>query len=125
MGPAKHTKKTRKGTRGVGWVAHITSRDPRIGRGTRSCAIRRGMSKKRASAIFDLSLRVGRPLRVGPPYLCVLRGLLCKFFLLSVRARFKIGSLKSSRNCAMLHVIGAKRWVGNTGVPKVRSRVVF
>ena len=27
--------------------------------GTRSCAIRRGMSKKRATAIFDLSLRVG------------------------------------------------------------------
>ena len=26
--------------------------------GTRSCAIRRGMSKKRATAIFDLSLRV-------------------------------------------------------------------
>ena len=31
--------------------------DPAVGR--RSCAIRRGMSKKRATAIFDLSLRVG------------------------------------------------------------------
>ena len=76
--------------RGVGWEAHVTSRDPTLDAvGTRSCAIRRGMSKKRATAIFDLSLRV------GPPSLCVLRGLLCKFSLLpSVRARFKNGSLK-------------------------------
>ena len=45
--------------RGVGWEAHVTSRDPTLDAvGTRSCAIRRGMSKKRATAIFDLSLRV-------------------------------------------------------------------
>ena len=43
----------------MGWEAHVTSRDPTFGRGTRSCAIRRGISKKRATAIFDLSLRVG------------------------------------------------------------------
>ena len=44
---------------------HVTSRDPTLNAvGTRSCAIRRGMSKKRATAIFDLSLRVGpRPIR--------------------------------------------------------------
>src|SRR5271166_3164579 len=40
--------------------AHVTPRDPTLDAvGTRSCAIRRGMSKKRATAIFDLSLRVG------------------------------------------------------------------
>ena len=45
---------------GVGWKADVTSRDPTLDAvGTRSCAIRRGMSKKRATAIFDLSLRVG------------------------------------------------------------------
>ena len=45
MGPAKHAK------RGVGWEAHVTSRDPTLDAvGTRSCAIRRGMSKKRAMA---------------------------------------------------------------------------
>ena len=44
----------------MGWEAHVTSRDPTLDAvGTRSCAIRRGMSKKRATAIFDLSLRVG------------------------------------------------------------------
>src|SRR5208283_4824561 len=81
---------TRKGMRGVGWEAYVTSRDPTLEAvGTRSCAIRRGMSKKRATAIFD------RSLRVGPPSLCVLRGLLCKFSLLpSVRAGFKSGSPK-------------------------------
>ena len=50
--------------RGVGWEAHVTSRDPTLDAvgtrsRTRSSAIRRGMSKKRATAIFDLSLRVG------------------------------------------------------------------
>jgi hypothetical protein len=46
--------------RGVGWEVHVTSRDPTLNAvGTRSCAIRRGMSRKRATAIFDLSLRVG------------------------------------------------------------------
>ena len=60
MGPAKHAKTREKGMRGVGWEAHVTSRDPTLDAvGTRSCAIRRGMSKKRATAIFDLSLRVG------------------------------------------------------------------
>ena len=52
--------------RGVGWEAHVTSRDPALDAvGTRSCAIRRGMSKKSAAEIFDLSLRVGPSLRVG------------------------------------------------------------
>ena len=50
--------------RGVGWEADVTAR-PDIGRGRdgpkHSCAIRRGMSKKRATAIFDLSLGVCRP----------------------------------------------------------------
>ena len=61
-GARETREKTRKGMRGVGWEAHVTSRDPTLDAvGTRSCAIRRGMSKKRATAIFDLSLRVGRP----------------------------------------------------------------
>ena len=39
--------------RGVGWEAHVTSRDPTLDAvGTRSCAIRRGMSKKRATTIL-------------------------------------------------------------------------
>ena len=43
----------------MGREVHVTSRDPTLNAvGTRSCAIRRGMSKKRATAIFDLSLRV-------------------------------------------------------------------
>ena len=43
--------------RGVGWEADVTSRDPTLDAvGTRSCAIRRRMPKKRATAIFDLSL---------------------------------------------------------------------
>jgi hypothetical protein len=41
-------------------ITHVTSRDPTLDAvGTRSCAIRHGMSKKRATAIFDPSLRVG------------------------------------------------------------------
>ena len=73
-GARETREKTRKGMRGVGREIHVTSRDPTLNAvGTRSCAIRRGMSKKRATAIFDLSLRV------GPPSLCVLRSLLCKF----------------------------------------------
>src|SRR5271165_2172162 len=77
MGARETREKTRKGMRGAGWEAHVASRDPTLDVvGTRSCAIRRGMSKKRATAIFDLSLRV------GPPSLCVLRGLLCKFHVL-------------------------------------------
>jgi hypothetical protein len=48
-------RNTRKGMRGVSWEAHVTSRDPTLDAvGTRSCAIRRRMSKKRATAIFDL-----------------------------------------------------------------------
>jgi hypothetical protein len=47
---ARETReKTRKGMRGVGWEAHVTSQDPTLDAvGTHSCAIRRGMSKKRA-----------------------------------------------------------------------------
>jgi hypothetical protein len=42
----------------MGGPCHIAR--PDIGRGrTRSCAIRRGMSKKHPTAIFELSLRVG------------------------------------------------------------------
>jgi hypothetical protein len=53
-GPAKHAKKTPNVMTGVGLEAHVTSRDPTLDAvGTRSCAIRRGMSKKRATAIFD------------------------------------------------------------------------
>src|SRR5271166_2715342 len=56
-GARETREKTRKGMRGMGWEAHVTSRDPTLDAvGTHSCAIRRGMSKKRASAIFDLSL---------------------------------------------------------------------
>ena len=78
----------------MGWEAHVTSLDPTLDIGTRSCAIRRGMSKKRATAIFDLSLRVGPPFERAPA-LCVLRGLLCKFSLLSsVSPRFRSGGLK-------------------------------
>ena len=40
-----------------GGPCHIAR--PDIERGTHSCAIPLGMSKKRATAIFDLSLRVG------------------------------------------------------------------
>jgi hypothetical protein len=62
MGARETREKTRKGMRGVGWEAHVTSRDPTLNAvGTRSCAIRSGMSKKRATAIFDLSLGVCRP----------------------------------------------------------------
>jgi hypothetical protein len=51
----------------VGREVHVTSRDPTLNAvGTRSCAIRRGMSKKLATAIFDLSLRVGRPSELVP-----------------------------------------------------------
>src|SRR5208337_3002817 len=58
MGPAKHAKRRERGREvWAGRPAHVTSRDPTLDAvGTRSCAIRRGMSKKRASAIFDLSL---------------------------------------------------------------------
>jgi hypothetical protein len=63
-GARETREKTRKRMRGVGWEAHVRSRDPTLDAvGTRSCAIRRGMSKRRATAIFDLSLRVGP----GPP----------------------------------------------------------
>src|SRR5260370_31919814 len=59
-GARETREKTRKGMRGVGWEAHVTSRDPTLDAvATRSCAIRRGISKKPATAIFDLSLRVG------------------------------------------------------------------
>ena len=65
MGPAKHAKR-RERVRGVGREADFTSRDPTLNVvGTRSCAIRRGISKKRATAIFDLSLRVGHPSEFG------------------------------------------------------------
>ena len=47
-------------------TTHVASRDPTLDAvGTRSCAIRRGMPKKRATAIFDLSLRVS-PSEVAP-----------------------------------------------------------
>jgi hypothetical protein len=55
-GARETREKTRKGMRGVGREMHVTSRDPTLNAvGTRSCAIRRGMSKKRATAIslFD------------------------------------------------------------------------
>ena len=49
-GARETREKTRKGMRGVCWEAHVTSRDPTLDAvGTRSCAIRRGMSKKRAT----------------------------------------------------------------------------
>ena len=62
---------------GVGWKADVTSRDPTLDAvGTRSCAIRRGMSKKRATAIFDLSLRVGPvPFSLFPDRILVMRAL--------------------------------------------------
>src|SRR5271165_2440211 len=45
-GARETREKTRKGMRGVGWEVHVTSRDPTLDAvGTRSCAIRRGMSK--------------------------------------------------------------------------------
>ena len=58
-GARETREKTRKRMRGrgLGGPCHIAR--PDIGQGTRSCAIRRGMSKNRATAIFDLSLRVG------------------------------------------------------------------
>src|SRR5271166_1248711 len=67
MGPAKHAKRRERGREvWAGRPAHVTSRDPTLDAvGTRSCAIRRGMSKKRATAIFDLSLRVGRNWEIG------------------------------------------------------------
>src|SRR5271166_1522636 len=44
---------------GMPSITHVTSRDPTLDAvGTRSCVIRRGTFKKRATAIFDLSLRV-------------------------------------------------------------------
>ena len=48
-------RNTPNGMTGVGWEAHVTSRDPTLDAvgtrsRTRSCAIRRGMSKKRATA---------------------------------------------------------------------------
>src|SRR5260370_22336157 len=59
-GARETREKTRKGMRGVGWEAHVTSRDPILDAvGTRSCAIRRGMFKKRATAIFDLPKKWG------------------------------------------------------------------
>ena len=63
-GPRETREKTRKGMRGVVWEAHATSRDPTLDAvgtrsWTRSCAIRRGMSKKRATAIFDLPKKWG------------------------------------------------------------------
>jgi hypothetical protein len=63
-------EKTRKGMRGVGWEAYVTSRDPILAAvGTRSCAIRRGMSKKCATEIFGLSLRVGpSPMNLGKEF---------------------------------------------------------
>src|SRR5208337_3477446 len=57
-------------------------------------------------------------LRVGPPGLFV--AFCVNSLLPSVRARFKSGSLKSSRNCAMFHVSRAK----NTKVPGM-SRLMF
>src|SRR5271165_4385145 len=63
MGPAKQTREnTRKGMRAVGWGPRHIAR-PDIGRGRD--ALRRGMSKKRATPIFDLSLRV-----VPAPHVC-------------------------------------------------------
>src|SRR5271166_5193033 len=60
----RNTRKDAKGDERCGLGAHVTSRDPTLDAvGTRSCAIRRGMSKKRATPIFDLSLRVVRNLR--------------------------------------------------------------
>jgi hypothetical protein len=44
--------------RGVGRDDPCRIARPDVGQGTRSRAIRRGMAKKRATAIFDLSLRV-------------------------------------------------------------------
>jgi hypothetical protein len=62
----RNTRKDAKGDQRWGREMHFTSRDPTLNAvGTRSCAIRRGMAKKPATAIFDLSLRVGS-LRVGP-----------------------------------------------------------
>ena len=55
----QNTRKDAKGDEGCGLGGPCRIARPDIGRGTRSCAIRRGMSKKRATAIFDLSLRVG------------------------------------------------------------------
>jgi hypothetical protein len=52
MGARETREKTRKGMRGVGWEVHVTSRDPTLDAGTRSCAIRRAMFKKRATAIW-------------------------------------------------------------------------
>ena len=53
----RNTRKDAKGDERCGWEAHVTSRDPTLDAvGTRSCAIRRGMSKKPATAILDLSL---------------------------------------------------------------------
>ena len=95
MGPAKHAEKTRKGMGGVGWEAHATLRDPTLDAvGTRSCAIRRGTSKNVQRQYLTCPSELVPP-RVSYPSLCVLRGLLCKFSLLSsVRARFESGSLK-------------------------------
>ena len=46
-GARETREKTRKGMRGVGWEAHVTSRDPTLDAvGTRSCVIRRGMVQK-------------------------------------------------------------------------------
>jgi hypothetical protein len=46
-GARETREKTRKGMRGVGWEAHVASRDPTLDAvGTRSCAIRRGMVQK-------------------------------------------------------------------------------
>jgi len=66
-GARETREKTRKGMRGVGWEAHVTSR-PDIGRG-RDALLRDPAwhVQKRATAIFDLSLRVGLPPSWSPP----------------------------------------------------------
>ena len=70
----------------MGWEVHVTSRDPTLDAvGTRSCAIRRGMSKKRARAIFDPSHRVG-------PRNCKI---IYEKYLLSLASRRKITKTKS------------------------------
>jgi len=116
-GARETREKTRKRMRGVGWEAHATSRDPTFDAvGTRSCAIRRGMSKKRATAIFDLSLRVGpgpQPRRfhdaprvrapAGSPTLCFLCYLLFKLF--SLLPSVEVGT--SARSLRLVISVGS------------------
>jgi len=76
MGPTKHAKRREREERcGLRGPCHIARAD--IGRG--SDALLRGMSKKRATAIFDLSLRVGpvSPKASGHVMLRSGRSLLC------------------------------------------------